>query len=281
MPPAIALQPRARLRSGAFLTSVLVWCFCLLWAATEAWAGSEEATNDAQFHAPTEIAAWHAQVTQTLEGEGVRAAIIARSGRPRTKLPAGLLYVHSALLVHEPAQAADGTITEGWFVYQLFRDADDKHHSHLSIQPLETFLAGSYEPDVGVLVPVPELQGPLIDAMRAHGQALHRPSYHLLANPHRTEFDNCNTWLLRIMFVALYQTTDEARLQAKLEAYFEPDVIELGFWYRVGGNLGNLLEYEDKGPNGYQTVTYRSFSQFLTKHRLLAGQHTFAITDPE
>ena len=104
-----------------------------------------------------------------------------------------------------------------------------------------------------------------------------RQAYHLLANPHRMQFENCNTWMLRVLFAGLYDTTDDARLTADMRAYFQPQVVELGLWYRLGGGLADVLEGEDKGPNGYQTATFTSFERFLQQQGLLEHAYTFAI----
>ncbi|MCG8552310.1 MAG: hypothetical protein MI799_18055, partial [Desulfobacterales bacterium] len=59
------------------------------------FAGSSQASGEIHFK-PEKIIKFAKKVEKTLAQKGARAAIIARVGRPRNKLPEGIRFTHTA-----------------------------------------------------------------------------------------------------------------------------------------------------------------------------------------
>ena len=60
-------------------------------------------------------------------GPGV--ALLARVGRPRAKLPAGMNYTHVSFAVYSQIKTADGRQVPGYAMYNLYQRNDKQDAS--------------------------------------------------------------------------------------------------------------------------------------------------------
>lgn len=223
------------------------------------------------------VRAFAEKVNATLYDKDANVAIVARSGRPRSQLPAGISYTHVAIIVFEAVRNTSGEVGHTYTVYNLYQgDEGREDRSHLAQDFTFDFLAGSRERDIAVIVPVDVLQKRILGVIRSPAyQALHNPRYNLVANPWRHQFDNCVTHTLRIVTAAVYDTADKDRIQQNIRSYFKPTPIRLGMLQAIGSNFMTGLSHEDKEATGLQTASFDSLKAFFQENGL--AQETFTI----
>ncbi len=216
-------------------------------------------------------------VNDELDRHRVNVGIIARVGRPRSDLPAGITYTHVAFVVFEAARDPEGKIFHTYTVYNLYQGADGHpDRSYLKQDLTYDFVSGICEPDVAVCVPDEPLQRRILAVIRspAYG-ALHNPNYNLLANPGVDRYDNCATHLLKICVAAIYDTSDRTRIYADIRAYFRPTQVHLGLVQSLGSNFMSDVHRDDRTRSNFQTASYDSIKAFLETNHL--AQETFVI----
>ena len=223
------------------------------------------------------IRAFAAKVNATLYEKGADVAIIARSGRPRSQLPEGISYTHVAIVVFEAVRGADGKIGHTYTVYNLYQgDGGRDDRSYLAQDFTYDFLAGSREKDIGVIVPVDALQKRILEVIRSPAyKALHNPHYNLVANPWKHQFDNCVTHTLRVVTAAIYNTSDEDRIQQNIRTYFKPTPVRLGMIQSIGSNFITGVSHDDKEPTGLQTASFDSLKVFFEQNQIV--KDTFRV----
>ncbi|HEY1108218.1 MAG TPA: hypothetical protein VGE76_06290, partial [Opitutaceae bacterium] len=74
-----------------------------------------------------------------------------------------------------------------------------------------------------------------------------------------------------------YDTTDRARINANIRAYFAPTPIRLGPLRTLGSHFMTAIKHDDAAPGGPQTATYGSLHAFLQSNRLLRDSFTLSI----
>ena len=219
------------------------------------------------------------RLNDELDRRGVNVAIVARAGRSRAKMPAGINYTHVGLIVFEPVRTADGAIAHTFTVYNLYQgDEGRDDRSYLAQDFTYDFLAGVLEPDVAVCVPAVELQRRILAVVRSPSyRRLHNPGYNLVANPGVDKFDNCVTHTLKICVAAIYQTDDRARIYDDIRAYFHPTPVRLGPLQAFGSTFMRSLSREDMDRSGLRTATYDSLKTFLEENGLVRESFSLRI----
>ncbi len=227
---------------------------------------------------PKETAAFSKQVERDLAGRGARVAMVFRTGRPRDKLPKGIAYTHGAFWVYRDITTADGTVSHGYAVYNLYA-GDGKawkaDESRLVQDFPIDFVSGSAVDDVAVIVPSPEMQRRILGVIDSPAYTrLHNPSYSLIANPLRPQHQNCNSFMLDVVGSAAWSTADPAQLRADEAAHFTPTVVEASGAMRLfGPMLDHRLKTDDQsGP--LKTATYESMAAFMRDNGLLEAAYT-------
>lgn len=262
----------AHLLARAFLFALA----CLL--APLAQAGSEAAKVGVAKYGDQPIRDFALRVNDQLDSRRANVAIIARCGRPRGELPDGVRYTHVALAVFEAVRGADGVPFYTYAIYNLYQDSAQEDRSYLKQDLTYNFVAGIDEPDVAICIPIEPLQKRLLAVIRSPAyRDLYIPSYNLLANPWADRYDNCVTHTLKVVVAAIYDTTDRARINANIRAYFAPTPIRLGPLRTLGSHFMTAIKHDDAAPGGLQTATYSSLHAFLQGNRLLRDSFTLNI----
>ncbi len=222
--------------TGALVVTVL--------ASTSAWAGraceertaAPEATANA-FDAALNLKTW-------LDKAQPRVALVARRGQNLEKY--GLRYSHMGYVVHDPAG--------GWTIVHDLNKCGTAE-ADLYEQGLAEFFADdlfSYE--VAIVVPTPELQSRLLDALSpAKRFAMHEAHYSAVAYPFATKYQNSNGWLLETYVQALSPVPLVGRTEAQhaLQALqYAPSVLDIGPMTRLGGRVfkANVV-FDDHPPS--------------------------------
>jgi hypothetical protein len=242
-----------------------------------AHAGSEAVPTVHARLTPQEAADFSKEIERRLAADGVRVAMVFRTGFPRDQLPRGIDYTHGAFWIYREIVTKDGGTRHGYAVYNLYNgDGHDLPRSESFLKqdwPLD-FVRGTAVDDVGVIVPSPEMQRRILAVIdSATYEKLHNPSYSLVANPAATVHQNCTTFLLDVVASAAWRTDDQTQIAANLRAHFEPQKIEVGGIKRVFGPMvDDRLRTDDQSGPIY-TATYASLAEFMKKYGLLKASY--------
>lgn len=256
------------------------WCGLLLllvWGS--AVAGGSGSGGKAQFEF-TQLAQLAKGTERALAAHQVRVALVARIGRPTRELPEGIEYTHVGLAVYSVITTDDGRQLPGYAIFNLYQDDDAPDRSYLRQDYPIDYFAAVHELETAVLVPVPRLQDALLKLISSDRyQRLHNPRYAVLANPFESIYQNCTGFILDILFAAIYNTDDPARIRANVNAWFAPMPIRVSAGKLA---LGALLHKElrtDDHHGTIQTATFGSIGRFLAANDLLTEGFRYRV-DP-
>lgn len=212
------------------------------------------------------------QIEARLLAGDVKAAIIFRTGRPRSKLPKGISFTHGAFWVQADVRMSDGEVRKGYAVYNLYHgEGDLLLKSRLHQDWPADFTAGSVVNDVGIIIPVAELQGKLQKAVAEPTYAAaHVDDYSLVSNPFDARYQNCNEFMLDVSVSLQWQPGPYSAIKKKLKDLgFVPSVIRPGLLQRVLGPALDPRLRTDDHEGEIETVTYESIAGFLKAQNLL------------
>lgn len=256
----------------------------LLTCEALAGGGSSDTSQQAlDRYEEADVHAWTDRLNNALYEKHANVAIIARSGRARGDLPDGVNYTHAAFAVFEPVKdTRTGEIGWSYTCYNLYQGFEgDKSRSFLAQDMTWEMVVGSAEGDIGVLIPLPKLQEDLFTVLHSETPgALHVGAYSLLANPYDERYDNCITWMLKVLFSAIYATTDPETIQQSIEEWFTPTPIHLGAAERLAANFVSGITFRDH-EGTVQTATFGSLKTFLEEQNLLKDSFSIHIDNPE
>lgn len=251
-------------------------------AASPAAAQDSISTPAAVAHfTPAQAAAFSKQIERDLASRGARVAMVFRTGRARDKLPKGIAYTHGAFWVYRDITGTDGRVVHGYAVYNLYA-GDGKawkaDESRLVQDFPVDFASGSAVDDVAIIVPSPEMQRRIVAVIDGPAYAaLHNPSYSLIANPLRSEHQNCNSFMLDVVGSAAWETTDRAQLRADERAHFTPSVVEASGLMRLFAPMVDPRVKTDDQSGPLRTATYESMAAFMRDNGLLEAAYTFTF----
>jgi len=252
-------------------------------AVVAALAPSAATALDSSAHAVAthftieQAAVFSKAIEADLGARGARVALVFRAGRPRADLPKGIDYTHGALWIYRSIQTADGGVLHGYAVYNLYA-GDGKawpvSQSRLvQDYPLDFVRASSVD-DVGVILPSPEMQRRLLAIVESPTyEALHIPSYTLVANPFSAKHQNCTNFLLDLVAAAAWETTDPAQIRANLQAHFTPTLIKAGPLERWLGPVVDARLQTDDQSGPIRTATYESLAVFMRANGLITDAY--------
>jgi hypothetical protein len=251
----------------------LAGALALLGATSPLSAGSAPTVTALDLFGEDTVRNFSAALAERLYEREVMVAFVARCGRAREDLPAGITFTHAGIAVFEAIRHEDGSTSHGYTVYQIYQGAEGrKDRSFIAQDFLYDLSVGMVEPEIGVLVPSLPLQRRLLVALRnGTPQAIHNPAYNLLDNPHDDRFDNCITWLAKLTFAAIYETTDPARIHRNLVDYFPARPLKLPWYTGLGAGFIEGMTLEDRARDGSSGVaTFDTLRLFLEQEALLA-----------
>ncbi|WP_119420099.1 DUF2145 domain-containing protein [Desertibaculum subflavum] len=218
---------------------LLLAAFALALAAPQpAPAASGSAAGSPPRHTPEAIAAQAKTIERTLAAAGARVAIVGRIGRDPATLPKGLTYTHVAFWMHSTIRTREGELLHGYAVHNLYQRDGEPDRSELVQDFPADFLSPAFDLKVAVLIPKPELQARLGALISSPAYAaLHNPRYSVVANPLRDRYQNCTSFVLDVVMAALYRTEDRRQIRANVQAYFQPQIVEVGGGRRLFASL--------------------------------------------
>ena len=245
-----------------------------------AWAGSEPAAG-APVRSQQTIAAFTDELQRKLAEKGAHVAIVGRSGRSPDSLPDGIRYTHVAYWVYSEMTRADGSTYTGYRVYNLYQQGEDGRSSALIQDSPEEFFAASFELDAGIIIPDIRLQKKLLKTIASPTyEYLHNDSYAVLANPMTTTFQNCTEHTLDVLMASLYGTKDKARIKANINAYFDPQPVEVSGMKRLlAPAAAPALTTADHGSQ-VATATFGSIARFMRENNLDAHIYRHTAVGP-
>lgn len=244
----------------------LLSCLC--------YAGSNQAT-ETKFK-PEQVAKFAKDVEKYAAKQGARAFIIARVGQPKSDLPSGINFTHTAIAIYSEITLTDGSKAKGYAIHNLYQGAKNAGKSTLVTDYPVDFFWGVHELKAGIIIPTPALQDKIILVI-ASGQnkKLHNPRYSLIANPFNNKYQNCTEHTLNIINAAIYQTSDMRQIKANTKAYFEPQVVNVSRFKLSLGNMfaDGITTKDHKGK--IKTASFGSIGKYLTQYQLAAPIYVF------
>ena len=235
---------------------------------TDLFAGSSQADGE-RYYQLDEIAKFAKKVERELAKRGARVALVARVGRDRSDLPAGINFTHVGFAVYSKITTGDGRDIFGYTMYNLYQRTGELDKSDLIEDFPVDFFAGVQVLEAGIVIPTPELQKRLLAVLTSPTyRELHRPAYSVIANPFTTEFQNCTEFALNVITAAIYQTDNKEVIKANLQKYFHPHKLDINpFKLMLGSVLAADVTTTDH-PDSIVTATYTTISSFLSKYSL-------------
>jgi len=238
------------------------------------WAGSTR-PSDIQ-HEPLEVSQFAKNVEKYAASQGARAFIIGRVGQPEKSLPKGISYTHTAIAIYSQIQLDDGQFAKGYAIYNLYQNEGNLDKSSLIVDYPVDFFWGAHVLKAGIVIPSPQLQTRIIEAIQqGNNKLLHNPKYSLLSNPFNSKYQNCTEHTLDVINSAIYQTTDIMQLKANSKEYFIPQKLKVsGLKLALGGLFSKGVHSSDhKGKP--KTATFTTIARYLSKFDLLKSAVSF------
>ena len=253
---------------GSFALRAVAMLVGFVWAAGTAYgmSGFSQSAGPPQF-APEQLVRFAKKVEREVAAHGARVALISRVGRSPRDLPPGIEFTHVGFVVYSRITTEDDKTLLGYAVHNLYQSADVPNTSYLKQDfPLD-YYARVYELRAGVIIPEPELQERLLKVIFSDTyRNLHNPRYSAISNPAGHELQNCTEFVLDVMNAAIYRTDDLVRIKANIEAYFEPQPVNIdGFKLWLASMFVPDIALSDhQGPP--RTATFHSIARYMERH---------------
>ena len=233
---------------------------------TDTFAGSR-ATENANLD-PVEVVKFAKDVEKYAASKGARAFIVSRLGTPKSELPEGVHFTHTAVAIYSNIQLSDGKIVQGYAFHNLYQNAEGSNKSKIITDYPVDFFWGAIELKAGIIIPTPELQKLLIENISSGKHlSLHNPKYSVLSNPFNDKYQNCTEYILDIINASIYQTTDKQKLKANAKAHFKPKRIKRSLQLLLGRLLKEDVTTKDHGRKIY-TATFTTIGKYLDNNKL-------------
>jgi hypothetical protein len=253
-----------------------LWIVLGLWLSPAVQAGNvPSAVGLYKFE---QIAALSKGLERVLAERGARVAVIGRIGLPREVMPPGLEYSHAGLAVYSSIRTADNRLVPGYAVYNLYQgDARTGVSFLMQDYPVDYF-AAVHELKAGVVIPTEKLQRALAATIFSPTyRSLHNPRYSVLANPFRTDYQNCTGFVLDVLFASIYRTDDVRRIKTNIAAYFVPEPIQVsGLKLALADAMMPDVATDDHtGP--VATTTFESIARFMLDNGIATEAFSFVV----
>jgi len=248
----------------------------LLANTSDALAGSR--STNKLFLDPEEVVKFSKDVEKYAASKGARAFIISRLGTPKSELPKGIHFTHTAVAVYSTIQLSGGKSVQGYAIHNLYQDGEDSKFSSILVDYPVDFFWGALELKAGIIIPTPELQQLLVENIVSSKHLdLHNPNYSLLSNPFNNQFQNCTEYILDVINASIYQTTDKQQLKANTQAHFKAKRIKRSLKLLLGRILKDDLTAKDHGRKIY-TTTFTTIGEYLQNNNL---SNDFIVLDKD
>ena len=260
-----------------YITSIGFAFVLLMSGIHDVYAGSQQ--HGKPTFTPEAIATFSKDVEKYAAGEGARAFIIARRGRPIVDMPKGIRFTHTAVAIYSTIQLSNGDTAKGYAIHNLYQDAEDQGKSHLVTDYPVDFFWGAYALEAGIIIPSAEVQQALVKLYRDDkAKLLHNARYSVVANPFNSERQNCTEYTLDVLNAAIYSTTDIAQLKVNAQVHFSAQKVNMS---RAKLGLASMFSdgvtLSDHGRK-VETTTFGSLARYMQKYDLTNKAVTFTHT---
>ncbi|MDD2462729.1 MAG: DUF2145 domain-containing protein [Desulfobulbus sp.] len=229
-------------------------------------SASSQAGETMQYK-PEQILRFAKKVEKILAEKGAYVAILARKGRPKSEMPQGMAFTHTAFAVYSQISTKDGRKVPGYAIYNLYQQ--DKHPdvSDLVVDYPPDFFAGVADLEAGVIIPSPKLQQRLLATITSPVYpSLHDSHYSVIANPFTLGRQNCTEFVLDVINAAIYQTEDINRIKGNEKAYFQAQEVNVNpFKLLLGSMFTDEVSLSDQ-PDDVVTATFETIGEYLVKY---------------
>ncbi|RJE73345.1 hypothetical protein BGP78_03540 [Pseudoalteromonas sp. MSK9-3] len=231
-------------------------------------AGSEQ--HRAPQFTTEKIASFAKSVEHYAAEQGARAFIIGRLGQPKSELPQGFQFTHTAIAIYSQIELEDGKKVNGYAIHNLYQQDDNANVSQLVTDYPVDFFWGVHALKAGIVIPTPALQQKLIRAIiNGQNKTVHNPNYSLIANPFNNQYQNCTEHTLNVINAAIYQTDNMAKLKVNTTAYFKAQPVAVSrFKLALGNWFADGLSTDDH-PKKVATASFTSIANYLKEYDLL------------
>lgn len=252
------------------MRTLLFAALVALAAASPTRAQHSSAGGEAPNRPVEEIAAFAKKVERALAERGAHVAIVARMGRDPATMPAGLVYTHVGFWAYGRHKTASGVELPGYSAFNLYQLASEPDRSELKRDlPIE-FFASVFELRAAILVPKPEVQARLVETMSGPLYVrLHNRRYSVLANPHKSAFQNCTGFVLDVLLASTLSLSDPGAVRTAAQSRFEPQRVALSPVQRLfGGLFVRDVAFADHGEE-VRTATFGSIADYMHRAGLV------------
>lgn len=256
------------MRGIGIVVGVMCWLLqaSLVFGSTGFSSASSQAGETLKYK-PEQILGFAKKVEKVMAEKGAYVAILARKGRPKSEMPEGMAFTHTAFAVYSEIKTADGRTVPGYAVYNLYQQEKHPDVSDLVIDYPADFFAGVAELEAGIIIPSPKLQKRLLATISSPVYAsLHDSRYSVIANPFTLGRQNCTEFVLDVLHAAIYQTDDIHRIKINERAYFQAQAVNVNpFKLLMGSMFTDEVSLSDQ-PGEAKTATFEKIGEYLVKY---------------
>lgn len=203
-----------------------------------------------------------------LNDSGAQVVVLARAGQNLAEY--GLRYSHLGFAYRE------GGV---WRVVHKLNQCGTAHASIYRQGLGEFFLDDLYEYEAAIVIPAPQVQAALIDALRDNNRLaqLHTPAYNMVAYPWSQTYQQSNQWALETLAMTqdpiAARSREQAQVWLRVKGY-TPSTLRIPAFKRLGARLTAANIAFDDHPNEkrftdrIETVTVDSVFAWLNRSGL-------------
>lgn len=216
---------------------------------------------------PEQILRFAKKVEKIMAEKGAHVAIVARKGRPKSEMPEGMAFTHTAFAVYSQISTKDGRSLPGYAIYNLYQQNEHPDVSDLVVDYPPDFFAGVAELEAGVIIPSPNLQKRLLATITSPLYAsLHDARYSVIANPYTLGRQNCTEFVFDVIQASIYQTGDLNKLKAYAKKYFVAQEVNVTpFKLILGSMFSDEVSLSDQSAQPV-TATFEKIGDYLVKY---------------
>lgn len=231
------------------------WCVSVLVLlhAGASYAGRECTAHTPQPNTVSQAFAMGERLTQLLDREQARVAIVARVGSDQSRR--GVRYTHVAFAQRDHAKGR-------WTVTHMLNHCGEESAEIYDEGLANFFLDDLFVMEARVIVPSESLQTRLLETIRSPlKRELFEPRYSLIANPWEIRFQNSNNWAIELIAAASAprgEVNNRRSAQQWLRSTgYQPTKIAIGAGERAGTRLfAANIRYSDHPDSAWQTQRY-------------------------
>lgn len=251
---------------------MVIGLLCWLVPSSPAFASAGFSSASSQAGAtmqykPEQILRFAKKVEKVMAEKGAHVAIVARKGRPKSEMPEGMAFTHTAFAVYSEITTKDGHKVPGYAIYNLNQQDQHPDVSDLVIDYPPDFFAGVVDLEAGLIIPSPNLQQRLLATITSPVYAsLHDSRYSVIANPFTLGRQNCTEFVLDVINASIYQTDDVNRIKINEKAYFQAQEVNVNPLKLLMGSMFSAEISLSDQPDKALTATFEKIGEYLLQY---------------